>query len=256
MMNIANFNIETALKDFAESVGPSSHGRGRSAFHNEADFQFEFGRFLETIYGFKIRFEYFCYDEKSFMAYDGQSGNEKKAAGGKLKKDYIDLVAFSPKEKACLLFELKYKIKAVLDKNKKPKISDDGETYFLFSQGNADHAVYSVIADLHRMEQIQLANSVLPNSGWKISGYYSILLSNDKTYWKKDHKGLGKNFFPNRMDGNTFKGRVDIPTKLRGGYLDHSLLALTFSREYVAKRIDPTDFLKDLPFAIYLGWHE
>ena len=128
----------------------------RKYFHNEKDFQFYFSWCAKLLYPkINIRLEYHF--------------NEMEDN----KKSYIDLVLFDENE--AWIFEFKFK-------TIKSEFFDDktNEYYIYKEQGAQDLGVYSIHADLSRIEKSVLNHKMI--FGKEIKKGYCIFLTNDKRY--------------------------------------------------------------------------
>jgi len=191
MSNDISKNIEKHFKDFMS--------KQERMFISEADFQFNFGRYLDKLPEVKeVIFEYAVRTEK--------------------KNEYIDLVV-KDKNNKYLGIELKYN-------TKKEKIKFDGREFILKNQGAHDLTRVSWVKDVFRLEKFINKDKIIDKGVF-------IGLTNDKAIWNSTkRKTVDRNFrfYDSNDKLRIIKGELDSdvnwfkkyigkePIKLEGSY--------------------------------------
>ena len=153
----------------------------RPVFHSEADFQFSLSWKIKELFP--------------------EADIRLEIPFGKKKKEYLDILVKLKDE--VIPIELKYK-------TKKTKLIHDNEYFYLKNHGAYNVNRYAILKDVERIERFIEENNC--------SQGYSIILSNDSTYWNLNDKDtLDKEF--SIQEGKLITGKLQWTEIVKETYI-------------------------------------
>lgn len=196
--DIKDININKLLEELAKE---------RPIFHNEQDFQFELARKIseKVSENIKVRLEYFIGETNQKNEGIGETNQKNEEIGKKEKEKknriYIDIMIIQGNR--AIAIELKYKTKISEGKCK-------NEVFHLKDQGAVDWGCYYIYNDLKRIATLVNPTENKPKDkqekyynldNLNVEKGYVIFLTNDGEKYKKERKGIFKNYALNDQNG-------------------------------------------------------